>query len=293
MTEADIELDEVESEEESDDLSQFTTRVELGKRPMLTLNLAPQKKPKPLMVNEKVKLIHKLEYSPSQCTYGLLEAAGWLDTFCAETARLKRSPFHFLDQCKCTDHTGPKEALLKFRANTFMLGEASVVQAMAPSVVHLVDELNLVYGSNTFVSANEWPVGTRRRTDLVIFRIKNLRTYVIIEVKETIPVNLQKSEVKKVLPQLIYEMVLISTNEKACPGTKYLGIICDDYSFHSFVLTMNTTTIFEEVAKAPMKERPFSLSEYTSSTGEGGKALEPLCRVVQSFVQATTPPPTE
>ena len=290
MTEPEL-ADIEEVDEESKDGLCFTTSVKLGKR-RLTLNLEPTKKKKPLTVKEKVDLVHKLEYSPSECTYTLLEEAGWLRAFVVEATLLEQSTFQFLEQCKCSNASAPKEALLAFRASTQTSNEASVVQAMSRSIVHLVEELNSVYGTKTFVFANEWPVGPkRRRTDLAIFKIRNFRTYVIIEVKESIPMSLLKSEMKKIIPQLIFEMVLVSTTEKAGPGTKYLGVICDDYSFHSFELTMNSTTTFELVVESPMTARPFTLSGYASASGKEGEALEPLCKVIQSFVQATTPPP--
>ena len=278
-----LSLDDIEEES---DLA--FTEIKLGKRRTLTLSLASRKKKKSLTVQEKVFLIRTYQFNPSDCTYALMEEAGWLGSFSSEMAPLKMDEFKLLEECKCTDSEKSKAYLISFRASAHTSTEAAVVQAITISVVHIVEELNTRFGCKTFQLGNEWPVASRhRRSDMAIFTIKNARTYVVIEVKETISIDLEKSPIKKILSQLLYEIVLLSAKEGAVAGTRYLGVMCDDYTFHSLVVTMNECLTFEAVAEKPVESRPFALSEYTTSSGKGGEALESLCRVVQSFVKGT------
>ena len=90
---------------------------------------------------------------------------------------LKDSKFKFSEECKCKDTVTLKAALISLRSSAHTFTEATVVQAITGSVVHMVQELNTIYGPNTFKFGNEWPVGSRqRRSGIVIFRIKTMHT---------------------------------------------------------------------------------------------------------------------
>ena len=118
--------------------------------------------------------------------------------------------------------------------------------------------------------------------------------FVIIEVKESVPVDLEKTQIKKTLPQFLYAIVLVSTREKAPDGTKYLGVLCDDYTFHAFTVVMNKCRSVSQAEQGQgVLERPFSLEGYQTASGSSGESLEPLCRVMQSFVRKVRDEETE
>ena len=79
----------------------------------------------------------------------------------------------------------------------------------------------------------------------------------VIEVKETVPIDLDK----RVIPQLIYEIVLVSASKGTAEGTRYLAfaVVCEDYTFHSFAVTMTECWSFDQAAQTPVMNR-YSLS---------------------------------
>ena len=209
---------------------------------------------------------------------------------------MSKDKFSILDECVCSNAASPKKALLSFRASAHTASEATLVQAVSIAMVHMVEELNLHNKGQSFRFGHEWPVGDRRRrSDLAIFRIVSHRTFIIIEVKESVPVDLEKTHlIKKTLPQLLYAIVLVSTREKAPDGTKYLGVLCDDYTFHAFTVVMNKCwSVSQAEQRQGVLERPFSLEGYQTASGSSGESLEPLCRVVQSFVRKVRDEQTE
>ena len=84
---------------------------------------------------------------------------------------LKDSKFKFSEECKYTDTVTPKAALFSFRSSAHTFTETTVVQVITGSVVHMVQELNTIYGPNTLNFGNKWPVGSRK-----VFRIKTVHT---------------------------------------------------------------------------------------------------------------------
>ena len=218
-----------------------------------------------------------------------------MSPFVTEISKLKKDKFSILDECVCSNAASPKQALLSFRASAHTASEATVVQAVSMAMVHMVEELNLHNKGQSFRFGHEWPVGDwRRRSDLAIFRIVNHRTFIVIEVKESVPVDLEKTQIKKTLPQLLYAIALVSAREKAPDGKKYLGVLCDDYTFHAFTVVMNKCwSVSQAELGQGVLERPFSLEGYQTASGSSGESLEPLCRVVQSFVRKVRDEQTE
>ena len=200
----------------------------------------------------QLALLERYQLPPSSATWDILYSKEWLPDI-AEFLTAVDIPAQVPDgRCKAA----PIETNVVMVKNSLPTSEKYSFVICANIISHVVNELNQNTGGLKLYRLDAEPsvqeendARNNKRADFSILKIRNKRTYVIVEVKLSVPETLSSRE-KNDLAQLFLEIIYCCRKEKI---NRMLAILTNGFIWHTIALDTRFPITFENYFRIKIK----------------------------------------